>query len=249
MHVYYRSSAAGPSRKLACAVGADPATGGRRVRVRIEVKGERSYCLAPPSPPACHPSGRPYAVAGPLGLADVPTVSPAERQVLFDVSAGMDERSALPPPRPPVVPIKGRRLPRPGDDFNASADWADVLGPHGWRWVSRTGDGVDHWRRPGKGAGTSATTNYAGSDLLYVFTSSAAPFEPGRAYSKFAAYALLGHNGDFAAAARALRKRGYGSDPELANLLNQQARYRGYRDIFALDYPLSAAGLTREGEH
>jgi hypothetical protein len=32
---------------------------------------------------------------------------------------------------------------------------------------------------------------YAGSDLLYVFSSNAWPFEPEAAYTKFSAYALL----------------------------------------------------------
>jgi len=53
------------------------------------------------------------------------------------------------------------------------------------------------WCRPGKKSGTSATTNFGGSDLLYVFSSNAEPFEQQTAYSKFHAYALLYHDGDF----------------------------------------------------
>ena len=49
-----------------------------------------------------------------------------------------------------------------------------------------------------------------GRDLLYVFSSNAAPFEPEKGYSKFAVYALLNHGGDFTAAARALAAEGYG---------------------------------------
>lgn len=67
------------------------------------------------------------------------------------------------------------------------------------------------WKRPGKRErGISATTNYAGSGLLYVFSTNAAPFEAERAYSKFAAYTLLNHGGEFVAAARALAAQGYG---------------------------------------
>ncbi len=40
---------------------------------------------------------------------------------------------------------------------------------------------------------------------------SAAPFEHEKAYTKFAAYALLNHKGDFAAAAKDLAAKGYGS--------------------------------------
>jgi hypothetical protein len=68
-----------------------------------------------------------------------------------------------------------------------------------------------YWRRPGKiGPGISATTNYGGSHLLYVFSTNAAPFEPDTAYTPFAAYALLEHRGDFTAAARALALCGNG---------------------------------------
>ena len=56
----------------------------------------------------------------------------------------------------------------------------------------------------------SATTNHGGRDRLFVFTSSTA-FEPDRAYSKFACYAILNHAGDFKVAARALEQRGYGT--------------------------------------
>src|SRR5262249_49783232 len=71
---------------------------------------------------------------------------------------------------------------------------------------------VTHWRRPGKNEGVSATTNYAGSGLLYVFTSNGAPFEADTAYTAFAAYTLLTHRGDFSAAAQALQAHGYGVD-------------------------------------
>src|SRR4029077_2505921 len=97
------------------------------------------------------------------------------------------------------------------DHFNANADWGDILEPHGWKWVGTGGDRSDLWRRPGKRDGTSATTNYAGSDLLYVFSSNAPPFDEGRGYSKFHAFALLEHCGDFRAAAKALAAQGFGS--------------------------------------
>jgi hypothetical protein len=97
-----------------------------------------------------------------------------------------------------------------GDDFNRRADWGDILRPHGWTYAGKGGGGSDQWCRPGKGRGTSATTNFGGSDLLFVFSTNADPFEEGKGYTKFSAYALLEHNGDFHAAARALARQGYG---------------------------------------
>jgi hypothetical protein len=69
------------------------------------------------------------------------------------------------------------------------------------------GEGPDdllYWLRPGKQSGTSATTNYEGSDFLIVFSTNARPFEAERGYTKFTAYALLNHDGDFTAAAAAI---------------------------------------------
>jgi len=97
---------------------------------------------------------------------------------------------------------------RPGDDFNRRVHWSEILEPHGWRRVFGRGD-EDFWRRPGKTEGSSATTNYQGSNLFYCFTSST-EFDPETSYSKLAVYAILEHGGDFSAAARDLAHRGYG---------------------------------------
>src|SRR5690606_34453199 len=96
---------------------------------------------------------------------------------------------------------------RPGDDFNTRGDVRAVLAQHGW--VRVKGGENEYWRRPGKESGMSATLK---DGVFYVFSSNAAPFEPNRAYSPFAVYALLNHGGDFEQAARSLRLSGYGSD-------------------------------------
>ncbi len=70
-----------------------------------------------------------------------------------------------------------------------------------------------HWRRPGKTQGWSATLK---GRVLYVFSSNAAPFEPARAYGPFAVYTLLEHRGDYTRAASALRAQGYGTSPASA---------------------------------
>ncbi len=69
---------------------------------------------------------------------------------------------------------------------------------------------VTYWRRPGKGQGISGTTNYAGTGLLYIFSTNAAPFESDTAYTAFATYTLLEHSGNFVAAAHTLQRQGYG---------------------------------------
>src|SRR5262249_16204185 len=130
---------------------------------------------------------------------------------LFSVAREFDELSpahpCMLPARKPVGSLAGGDDLRPGDLFNQVASWEEILLPHGWDLVRRVAD-KGEWRRPGKqGPGISATTNWHGSDLLYVFSTSTV-FEPERGYSKFSAYALLNFGGDFHAAARHLTSHG-----------------------------------------
>lgn len=92
---------------------------------------------------------------------------------------------------------------RPGDAYARAMGWGDILVPTGWSFCYSDGD-TDYWRRPNKSQGISASTNHHGNDLLYVWTSSASPFEPDTGYSKFTAYTILNHDGDFTAAAKQL---------------------------------------------
>ena len=72
---------------------------------------------------------------------------------------------------------------------------------------------MTYWRRPGKRAGVSATTNYGGSDLFFVFSSST-EFDPETSYTKFGVYTTLHHGGDYRKAALALSHQGYGTQHE-----------------------------------
>ncbi len=208
LHAYYRSNECGGNQKLARV--SDPQNA-QKPKTVIEIKGEGGYCLAPPSPAACHSTGRRYEVISARNLTQIPTVRAEDRAVLIGCARELNER---------IEPVRQRPLTRtapssadclrPGDDFNLRADWGQILEPHGWRWVHRDVGGCDHWGRPGKSQGSSATTNYAGHDVLYVFSSNAEPFEQDTGYSKFSAYALLEHDGDYCVAAGVLAKLGYG---------------------------------------
>ena len=115
---------------------------------------------------------------------------------------------ARPAPRPSIA---SERKPtgdlKPGEDFESQASWESILEPHGWTVDSRHGDEI-RWTRPGKDDGPSATTGHNAG--LHVFTSSAPPFEANGNYSKFAAYTLLNHGGDYQSASRDLAARGFG---------------------------------------
>ena len=176
----------------------------------IETRGEGGYTLAPASPLACHPAGAPYLfLRGSMGT--VPIITAAERAGLHDLARLFnqyaDPRKIVDAPRQKTRPGDGLR---PGDDYNQRGDYPALLERHGWRELGQTGDKT-LWQRPGKiGPGISATGNYAGSNLFYVFSVNAAPFAPQTAYSPFAVYSLLEHGGDFPAAARALAQESFG---------------------------------------
>lgn len=142
-----------------------------------------------------------------------------------------DALATLPQPEPTVGvgDSLGDGTP-PGRDYNNRTDWADILQPHGWRLFYTRGN-VRYWTRPGKTTGVSATTNALGTDRLHVFSENAHPFDAGTSYSKFGAYALLEHGGDFKAAAKALAERGYGDPiPDPAD-----REYEAFRDLLGKD--------------
>jgi putative DNA primase/helicase len=199
-HLYYRCESIAPSTKLA----KDKAG-----KTLIETKGEGGYVLAPPSPPSCHPEKKPYVhMAGP-DLPDIPFISPDQRQLLHETARSFNcfAKKVVTGPQP----ARGGGV-RPGDAFNDTATWDEVLEPAGWSVARRSGD-VVYWRRPdATGPGHSATTGYCG-DRLYCFTTNGQPFEADTCYTKFTAYAFLYHGGDFKAASRELAGEGYGQAP------------------------------------
>jgi hypothetical protein len=184
----------------------------------IETRGRQHYVVAAGSPAACHPLKRPYRVIRP-GWFDGGPWEPMALEVWHNLTLLAAELNEYRKPAAREVVGDRRERPgqpagdRPGDQFNARVGWGDILGVSGWR-VFRSTDRATYWTRPGKSEGVSASTGFcagpSGNQLLYVFSTSAHPFEAEVSYSKFAAYALLAHNGDFRAATRALALAGYG---------------------------------------
>jgi hypothetical protein len=189
-------------------------TGDKGRTTAVEIRGRGNQVLAPGCPASCHPSGRTYQhIAGPP-IEETPVLSVDQFKLILRLAQATgdpDERA-----RAKANPLAGNAAnegERPGDAFNRRATWEEILCPRGWA-VWREMHGKTYWTRPGKDRDTSATTGYcrgeASGDLFYCFSSNAEPFEGGRAYSRFAAFALLNHAGDFVEAARDLASRGYG---------------------------------------
>lgn len=94
------------------------------------------------------------------------------------------------------------------DDFCAATSWVEVLGPHGWECLDfDSEEDGSRWLHPAATSSCSATIRHG---CLFVYSTNT-PFELTEAgspkgYTKFRAYAVLNHNGNLRAAARALRK-------------------------------------------
>lgn len=183
------------------------------LRGLIETRGEGGYGVVEPSGGTVHATGKPYLrKEGTPG--QIPEIHIELMCAVRDICRMMD--TVPKPETAKTAPRDLRPLPpgavRPGDDFEARTDWADILGPAGWTFVTQHGT-TRYWRRPGKDRGLSATTGRAGDrDRLYVFTTST-EFTAETPYTKFGAHALLHHGGNHKAAATELRRRGFGSKP------------------------------------
>ncbi len=172
----------------------------------IESRGEGGIFL-------CAPSEGYELIQG--SLTGLPAITPDERDLLLSAAWALNEH--LPDPQPEPIGEANSVGLRPGDDYAQRGDVRDVLRRHGWT-LARGGEN-EYWRRPGRTEGWSATLR---DGVLYVFSSNAAPFEPDRAYSPFTVYALLEHDGDFTAAAAALRTEGYGDTADEVDLSHFQ---------------------------
>jgi putative DNA primase/helicase len=215
-HLYYRCPIIQGNQKLAF---------NEEGLIEIETRGQRGMAVLPGSPPSTHPCGKSYRLV--FGSFEhIPIITPDRREVFLEMGKSFDEQPAKRVNDESIHDLypEGFRssgfADRPGDDFNARATWDEILEPKGWT-LRQVSGGVCYWRRPGKyDSSSSATTGHckteSGLDLLHVFSTNAAPFESEQSYTKFHAYTLLFHNGNFHDAAESLAAQGYGSRASLS---------------------------------
>ena len=152
----------------------------------VDIKSTGGYIVAPPS---IHPDGPKYVWVNEHAIGYAPG------WLLDKVVRPVEAQHTTTPPDP--------NDDRPGTVYNRLAQWSDILCPHGWKVHEERGEET-MWTRPGKTEGVSATTNYDGSGLFYVFSTSVEEFEEGRGYDKLGTYAALNFDGDISAAVESL---------------------------------------------
>lgn len=185
--------------------------------VLAESRGEGGYSVVAPTPGTFHHTGQSWTLmAGTLATAAHVTLD--EYDDLTVLLGTLDEREQVDTPQ--VATYRSEPALRdphagisPGDDYEDRTSWAEILTPHGWTAVFTRGTET-FWRRPGKNTGISASTGHADDrDRLYIWTTSTdLPSET--PLTKFGAYALLEHNGDYSKAAKHLHAHGYGRQAE-----------------------------------
>lgn len=179
-----------------------------------ETKGEGGFTICAPSNGSVHPEGRAWSIVS-GGFSSIATITCAERDALYEAFRSLTEtRPASKPTSVKLTPTATFDGAQPGDGYNADphahANVVRLMEGHGWT-VSEVVDGVTHMTRPGKDEGTSATVGfYDNPPMLHVFTSSSGDFDADETYSPFGVYAILEHAGNHPAAARQLRRDGYG---------------------------------------
>jgi archaellum biogenesis ATPase FlaH len=190
-HVWYKSDFIERSKKLAITIGKDLKTGEDcKGEASIETRGQGGQAVIPPS------TGY-VSILG--SMTNIPVITSDMRFRFFDKARKCSQWVEI-----EKIPetFKGKEE-NFIDAYNASSvTLEDLLIPHGWKKVGRSGTET-YWARPGVNH-ASATENWGGRGLFHVFSSSAQGFESERSYSKFAVFAHLNHGGNYKEAYKAI---------------------------------------------
>lgn len=185
--------------------------------VWIETRGQGGWTVLAPSGGIVSPEGGSWRVIqGSPGV--VATMTADERDTLHRVARTFDEAPVISVTHREPKPLVEGEL-TPGQDYNQKHTWPELLEAEGWTFSDSRGE-TDFWLRPGKKRGErhSASVNYDGNDNLWIYTSSTS-FPQRSSWTRFGFYAFVNHDGDWSAAARALRAKGYGSPAKVSTAM------------------------------
>ncbi len=172
--------------------------GNYKTETLIETRSNKQYFVCWPTPGYKKVSG---------SLFTLPEILPEERQCLLDKcreltrideqdspvkSGGSNERGRLPAITDPISYF----------NWHKAAYAKNLLQENGWKLDHTDTSHKEHWLRPGKGNGHSATFDYNGNNKFYVFSSNGDPFETDTHYSPFNILTLLRFNGGYHKALR-----------------------------------------------
>lgn len=154
----------------------------------IETKGEGGYVIVAPTPGYS-------AMQGDLfNLNEIPA---EQRDYLLDKARQFNRSKQETHETENADPSFHNTDPVSWYNFKRVSQAKALLFDKGWVRISIDKvAGVEYWRRPGKNEGTSATWGYK-NESLFVFSSSAFPFQSNCYYSPFQILTLIKFDGDF----------------------------------------------------
>jgi len=201
-HVAFRSYSCGRNQKLA-----NDANG----ETLIETRGEGGICLIAPSDGYVLERG---------DWLNIPTLGTAERDALLEAARSLDETPVVAPKAPAPKPRPKTRSSSlaPAFQGESASDYykrteagKDALLRAGWEFLRDDGK-WEQWKRPNQPIADKPGASWSKDDgFFHVFSSNAAPFEPGASYSHLQVVALLDFDGDLSEASRAVARTGSGT--------------------------------------
>jgi hypothetical protein len=192
-----------------------------KLEVLFETRGQGGYIVAPGSPLRVHSQRKPYRfIKG--NFETIPTITPAERELLLGLARALNEYHPKEEVRKKTEYTHAAQgssdQSLPGKDYNRRGDPLQVLLNYGWT-IERKRGSIVYLKKPGaKDRGHHATLHAVAHNVFYNFSTSVAPFDVG-GYSAFRVYALLEHNGDYKTAAKALVQQGFGGKKKKARVI------------------------------
>lgn len=182
----------------------------------IEIKAENKLCRV-------HPCEGIEVVQG--DIRSLPLVSDADFQHIRYIASLLNEREEEKKEiarQKSSVTVAGDS---PGSDYSNNVETVEVvamLERHGWRVVKGNAyRGRILLNRPG--AKTMGTDADILDRVFCAWSSSVDKFEVGKGYSFFSLYGMLEHGGDFVAAAKELKRQGWGKSVTIEHYGERQA--------------------------
>jgi hypothetical protein len=172
------------------------------IKVLIETKGDKGYCLAPPT-------------KGYLFISELKSpihISKSEEEVILEVARSFDKvpHQIIKEPKNTSILNTNDYIESPFEAYNKSGNVNAVLVQHGWQAVYQKGSKT-FYKRPGDSK-TKTSGNYDSEKRWFSVFSTSTQFEINKAYNPVSVFCLLTHNNDWSKCAKDLIEQGFGKN-------------------------------------
>jgi putative DNA primase/helicase len=183
----------------------------RLPKVLVETRANDGYVLVEPSTGYKVEQG---------SFTNIPTIDAEQRAALMYLCGMFNQIVAK-----PTIQQQKKEVPSsdyqgdektPWADFNEQHTALEIVKGYGWEQGKQITSDVLAIIRPGAQGRERSGVYLSRSNTVHIFTTSS-PLPNDQTFNPFAVYAYYEHAGDFKAAARELRSKGYGTPPKRQN--------------------------------